>query len=162
MSPPSWCHDRTARQWTWGIPKKRTSPASPSAIRLGRGALVVVAGPSASGKSSWASEWFLDSQVVSSDRLRAVVGNHEHDLQASAHAFELLDAIVERRMTRGLVTVVDTLGMDRDRHERWLAMAHNAGRSAHLVRFETDAGDVSSEEQGARGCSTSQGVEAPS
>lgn len=108
-------------------------------IRLRADALVVVAGPSASGKSTWASAWFRPNQIVSSDQLRGVVGEHDSDLRASDDAFELLDQIVARRLKRGLLTVVDTLGMDAERHAAWIALAKAHGRPAHLVRFATDA-----------------------
>ena len=107
-------------------------------IRLRSDALVVLAGPSAAGKSAWARKWFRDGQVVSSDQLRGVVGAHEQDLRASADAFEVLDQIVDRRLARGLLTVVDTLGMDSERHARWQAMAKAYGRPAHLVTFDVD------------------------
>ena len=55
-------------------------------------------------------EHFRAAEVVSSDALRAVVGSGEHDLDASADAFALLDAIVAARVGRGLTVVVDTLG----------------------------------------------------
>jgi len=108
-------------------------------IKLTADSLVVLAGPSGSGKSAWAAETFRPSHVVSSDALRAVVGDHEHDLRASTDSFDVLDLVVERRLARGLLTVVDTLGMDPDRHESWLALAAEHGRPTHLVRFDTDA-----------------------
>lgn len=107
-------------------------------IKLTGDALVVLAGPSGAGKSMWAAEMFRPSQVVSSDALRGVVGEHEHDLRASGDSFDVLDLVVERRLARGLLTIVDTLGMDTDRHETWLAMAVKHGRPSHLVRFDTD------------------------
>ena len=76
-------------------------------------ALVVLVGPSGSGKSVWAAEHYRPHEVVSSDRLRAVVGSGEHDLDASADAFALLDQIVAARLRRGLTAVVDTLGLNR-------------------------------------------------
>lgn len=112
--------------------------AAAEVIRLPDDALVVLAGPSGSGKSSWAAEWFRPEQIVSTDRLRAVVGLHEHDLRASDDAFAVLEEIVARRLARGLLTVIDTLGMDADRLTAWLATARDHGRSAHLVRFDTD------------------------
>jgi len=108
-------------------------------IRLRADALVVLAGPSAAGKSTWADRWFRPGQIVSSDRLRGVVGEHEGDLRASDDAFVLLDQIVDRRLKRGLLTVVDTLGMDAGRRAVWLAMASKHSRPSHLVRFDTDA-----------------------
>ena len=109
------------------------------AIRLRSDSLVVLAGPSASGKSTWASRWFRPGQIVSSDELRGIVGEHEHDLRASEDAFAVLDDIVRRRLGRGLLTVIDTLGMDQDRHQTWIDLAKEHGRPTHLVRFDIDA-----------------------
>ena len=75
-------------------------------------ALVVLVGPAGSGKPTWAGQRYRPQEVVSSDELRAVVGSGEHDLDASADAFALLDQIVAARLRRGLTTVVDTLGLD--------------------------------------------------
>jgi hypothetical protein len=47
-------------------------------------ALIVLVGPSGSGKSFWAAERYRPAEVVSSDRLRAVVGSGEHHLDARA------------------------------------------------------------------------------
>lgn len=110
-----------------------------TAVRVAGDALIVLAGPSGSGKSTWADEWFRPGQVVSADRLRGVVGEHEHDLRASDDAFAVLEDIVARRLARGLLTVIDTLGMDAERQRNWLTMAVKNNRSTHLVRFDTDA-----------------------
>lgn len=108
-------------------------------IRIPSSALVVLAGPSGSGKSTWAARWFRPGQVVASDDLRGVVGEHEADLRAGTDAFDVLDLIVERRLKRGLLTVVDTLGMDAERHDKWLDLARAAKRPTHLIRWDTDA-----------------------
>lgn len=99
---------------------------------------MVLAGPSGSGKSTWAATWFRANQVVSSDGLRAVVGEHEHDQRAGSDAFDVLDMVIERRLARGLLTVVDTLGMDADRRAQWLEMARDAGRPTVLITFDTE------------------------
>jgi len=112
---------------------------TPGVVRLRGDSLVVLAGPSGAGKSSWADEWFRAGQVVSADRLRGVVGEHEQDLRASDDAFAVLDDIVAKRLARGLLTVVDTLGMDAERHRVWQEIAARHGRPTHLVRFDTDA-----------------------
>jgi len=83
-----------------------------AAVALPDPALVVLVGASAAGKSVWAAEHYRPDEVVSSDRLRALVGSGEHDLTASADAFALLDHIVAARLGRGLTAVVDTLGLD--------------------------------------------------
>src|SRR5687768_13687922 len=48
--------------------------ATTRAVRLPDPCLVVLVGVTGAGKSHWAREWFEPEQVVSSDRLRAVVG----------------------------------------------------------------------------------------
>jgi alkanesulfonate monooxygenase SsuD/methylene tetrahydromethanopterin reductase-like flavin-dependent oxidoreductase (luciferase family)/predicted kinase len=101
-------------------------------------ALVVLVGPSGSGKSVWAAEHYRPHEVVSSDRLRAVVGSGEHDLDASADAFALLDQIVAARLRRGLTAVVDTLGLDAERRRGYLGLARGSGVPAAAVLVDTD------------------------
>ncbi len=103
--------------------------------------LVVLVGPVASGKSTWARQTFAPEQIVSSDALRAVVGDSPHDLAASTDAFAVLDDIVARRMRRRLTTAVDTLGLDPAMRARWrqLAAAHHV--PAVAVVFDTPAAE---------------------
>jgi alkanesulfonate monooxygenase SsuD/methylene tetrahydromethanopterin reductase-like flavin-dependent oxidoreductase (luciferase family)/predicted kinase len=101
-------------------------------------ALVVLVGASGSGKSAWAAARYRPQEVVSSDQLRGVVGSGEHDLDASADAFALLDQIVAARLKRGLNTVVDTLGLDPARRRAQLEAARRAGLPTVAVLFDTD------------------------
>ena len=103
--------------------------------------VVVLAGPGASGKSTWAAEHFPADAVVSSDRLRAVVGAGEDDITASADAFALLDQIVAARLGRGLTTVIDTLGLDTGRRLAWLELARRHGLACVVVAFDTPAAE---------------------
>ncbi len=102
-------------------------------------ALVVLVGASGSGKSAWATARYRPQEIVSSDQLRGVVGSGEHDLDASADAFAVLDQIVTARLKRGLNTVVDTLGLDPVRRRAQLGAARRAGLPAVAVLFDTDA-----------------------
>src|SRR5689334_1670359 len=111
-------------------------------MRLPDPCLVVLAGATAAGKSAWAAEHFQPDQVVSSDRLRAVVGAGERDQRASRDAFELLDLIVAKRLARRLTTVVDTTGFDAARRRAWCALAARHGVPAHAVVFDTPAHEV--------------------
>ena len=99
-------------------------------------ALIVLVGPSGSGKSTWADRSFRPEEIISSDRLRAVVGSGENDLDASADAFSILDQMVAARLRRRLLTVVDTLGFDSDRRQRHLALARESELPAVLVVFD--------------------------
>ncbi|HEV8153768.1 MAG TPA: TIGR03560 family F420-dependent LLM class oxidoreductase [Solirubrobacteraceae bacterium] len=111
-------------------------------MRLPDPCLVVLVGPTAAGKSHWAAQWFHPDQVVSSDRLRAVVGSGERDVRASRDAFEVLDLIVAKRLARRLTTVVDTTGLDEGRRGAWRDLAERHGVPAHAVVFETPAEEV--------------------
>ena len=104
-------------------------------MRLPNDSLVVLVGPSGSGKSAWARDNFRPEQVVSSDALRALVGEGEHDQRAGGDAFELLDLVVERRLRRRLLTVVDTLGLDAGRRAQYRALAAGHGVACHAVLF---------------------------
>ncbi|MEM1332700.1 MAG: ATP-binding protein, partial [Actinomycetota bacterium] len=103
--------------------------------------LLVLVGPPASGKSTWAAEHFRPEQIVSADALRGVVGEHEFDLSASEDAFDLLDRIVAARLGRGLTTVIDTTGLDSARRAVALTAARSASVPAVAVRFTTSAAE---------------------
>lgn len=108
---------------------------------VAEGSLVVLVGPSGSGKTTWAAEHFAAEQVVSSDRLRAVVGAGEHDLSASADAFAVLDLVVQARVKRRLTTVVDTLGLDADRRRVYRELAARHGVECVAVVVDTPAAE---------------------
>ena len=108
-------------------------------MRLPAPALVVLAGPPASGKSTWAATHLRPEVVVSSDRLRALVGEGEHDQRAGTDAFDVLELVIERRLRRGLLTVVDTLGTDARRRRRWIELARANRLPVVAVVFDTPA-----------------------
>jgi protein phosphatase len=69
--------------------------------------LVILVGVSSAGKSTFAHKHFKATEIVSSDHYRNVVCDDENSLEASQDAFELVHTIVEKRLKRGLLTVVD-------------------------------------------------------
>jgi len=103
--------------------------------------LVVLVGAPASGKSTWAAENFAADEIVESDALRAVAGEHRLDLAATDDAFELLDRIIEMRSGRRLTTVVDTTGLDKQRRAGYLAVAREHDLAAVAVHFTTTAAE---------------------
>jgi len=100
-------------------------------------ALVVLIGAAGSGKSTWALGRYRRAEVVSSDDLRDVVGSGPADLDASADAFDLLERIVAARLSRGLTTVIDTLGLDAARRLAWRDAARSAGLPAVAAFVDT-------------------------
>jgi F420-dependent oxidoreductase-like protein len=111
-------------------------------LRLPDPCLIILVGATGAGKTAWAHAWFHADQVVSSDRLRAVVGAGERDQRASRDAFELLDLIVEKRLRRRLTTVIDSTGLDPKRRAAWRALAERHGVPAHAVVVDAPAAEV--------------------
>lgn len=101
--------------------------------------VVLLVGPGAAGKSTWAAANFPADAIVSSDRLRALVGAGEDDITASTDAFALLDQVVAVRLARRLTTVIDTLGLDTARRRGWLDLARRHGLPCYAVAFDTPA-----------------------
>ena len=110
--------------------------------------VVILAGPGASGKTTWAAEHFAADQIVGSDQLRALVGAGEDDIGASTDAFDLLDRVVERRLARRLTTVIDTLGMDAARRQRWRDLASANDLPCVTVAFDTPAAECRERNRG--------------
>jgi polynucleotide kinase-phosphatase len=69
--------------------------------------LVVLIGATGSGKSTFAAGQFLPTEVISSDRCRALVCDDEMDQSATADAFELVHGIAAKRLARRRLTVID-------------------------------------------------------
>lgn len=107
------------------------------ALKLPAPSLLVLVGASGSGKSTWAAEHFANTEIISSDSLRALVGAGEDDQSASAAAFDVLERIVDERLRRGLTTVIDTLGLHDESRARWISKARAAGIPVHAVVFDT-------------------------
>jgi F420-dependent oxidoreductase-like protein len=114
----------------------------PQPIVLPSPSLIVLVGPAASGKSTWAQAWFAPNQIVSSDQLRALLGEGEHDVAASTDAFALLDEVLEQRLRRRVTTVVDTLGMDAVRRVRYRELAAQAAMPCFAIAFDVPPGEL--------------------
>ncbi len=69
--------------------------------------LVLLIGSTGSGKSTFASRHFKRTEVLSSDLARAWVSDSENNQAATGDAFEVLHLILEKRLARGRLTVVD-------------------------------------------------------
>jgi len=111
-------------------------------LRLPDPCLVVLVGATGSGKSHWAARWFHPDQIVSSDRLRALVGRGERDQRASRDAFEVLDLIVAKRLQRRLTTVIDSTGLDAKRRGAWRALAERHGVPAYAVLLDASDAEI--------------------
>lgn len=86
-------------------------------------ALVVLIGPSGSGKSSFARKHFLDTEIISSDHCRALVSDDETDQSCTGDAFELLDYMASVRLRRRKLTVIDATSVQREDRAKLIRLA---------------------------------------
>jgi len=94
-----------------------------SSISIPDFALVVLIGPTGSGKSSFAQKHFLGTEIISSDYCRALVSDDETDQSCTGDAFELLNQIAGIRLRRRKLTVIDATSVQRDDRAKLVALA---------------------------------------
>ncbi len=98
--------------------------------------LVLLVGPSGSGKSSFGRKHFLPTEVVSSDFCRALVSDNENDQSATGDAFDLLHEIVRKRLVRGRLTVVDATNVQPEARKSLIALAKEFHLFAEAIVFD--------------------------
>ncbi|MDX2034380.1 MAG: ATP-binding protein [Blastocatellia bacterium] len=74
-------------------------------------ALILLIGPSGAGKSTFAARHFRATEIVSSDRCRAMLCDDEANQAVSAAAFSLLHHIARDRLALGRLTVIDATNL---------------------------------------------------
>ncbi|MEL7471604.1 MAG: polynucleotide kinase-phosphatase [Pseudomonadota bacterium] len=97
--------------------------SSPSKIAIPDFSLVVLIGPTGSGKSSFAAKHFLPTEVVSSDHCRALVSDDETSHEATGDAFDLLHYTASVRLRRRKLTVIDATSVKREDRAALVALA---------------------------------------
>lgn len=85
--------------------------------------LVVLIGPSGSGKSSFARTHFKPTEVISSDFCRGLVADDENDQSATVDAFAILHFIAGRRLAQRRLTVVDATNVQREARKPLVELA---------------------------------------
>jgi protein phosphatase len=98
--------------------------------------LVLLVGPSGSGKSTFAARSFPPTAVLSSDALRGVLADDPNDQEASAEAFRVLALLVEGRLRRRLLTIVDATNLRAQTRTGWLRLARRFGVPAVGIVFD--------------------------
>jgi protein phosphatase len=81
-------------------------------------ALVAMIGASGSGKSTLARRHFLPTEVLSSDFFRGLVSDDENDQSSTRDAFDALYYMLEKRLARGRLTVVDATNVRAEDRKR--------------------------------------------
>ena len=108
-----------------------------------------------------AGDNFRSDQIVSTDGLRELVGVGQHDQRAGHDAFDILHLVLERRLKRGLTTVVDSLGLDDAMRADWIEMARRRDRPVQVVAFDVAARECRARQQAARSTRPIEGADEP-
>ncbi len=95
----------------------------PKRIRLTRPSVVVLCGPAACGKSTFAARHFRPTQIISSDRARALVCDDEKDQRFQTQAFTLLHCLIEQRLSINRLCVVDSTALTQQARQSLLDLA---------------------------------------
>ena len=77
-------------------------------VRLVPGTLVVTVGAAGSGKTTLVERQFPAETIVSADRIRHELGGDAAIQDLDAHVWRVLLSRVHARLSRGLLTVVDS------------------------------------------------------
>jgi len=91
--------------------------------------LVLLVGPSGSGKSSFSRKHFLKTEVISSDYCRGLVSDDENDQSATRDAFEVLNFIAGKRLAAGRLTVIDATNVQPEARRPLIDLA----RKHHVI-----------------------------
>jgi protein phosphatase len=92
-------------------------------ITLPELSLVVLMGPSGSGKSVFATTHFRPTEVLSSDYCRGLVSDDENDQAATNDAFEVLHFVARKRLAAGKLTVIDATNVQPEARKPLVALA---------------------------------------
>jgi protein phosphatase len=104
-------------------------------IELPTPALIALCGSAASGKSTWARARFADTEIVSSDNLRAAMTDDPSDQSIHDEVFDVLQRIVDVRLRKLRLCVVDATNLHPHARAPLLRLAAQHRVPAVLVRF---------------------------
>jgi len=105
-------------------------------VRLVRPSVVVLCGPAACGKSTFAARHFRSTQIISSDQARALVSDDERDQRFSTQAFALVHFLVEQRLGINRLSVVDSTALTAASRQSLLELARRYRVPAVVLLFD--------------------------
>ena len=104
-------------------------------IQLPEFSMVLLVGPTGSGKSTFARRNFAATEVVSSDQCRAAVADDPHSQAASRDAFELLHHILAIRLRNRRLSVVDATNLQPEHRRTLLDIAQENDCRSYAIAF---------------------------
>lgn len=99
--------------------------------------LVVLIGASGSGKSTFARQHFKPTEILSSDYFRGLVSDDENDQASTPDAFDALYYLLDKRLSRGRLTVVDATNVRKEDRQRLIEHARKFHCLAVAIVIDT-------------------------
>ena len=100
-------------------------------------ALLVLCGPAASGKTTFATSRFIPTSIVSSDYCRALVCDDETNQGVNREAFDVFYFILQKRMSLGRFSVADSTALHAGARYKLREVSRRFGYYACLLIFNT-------------------------
>lgn len=113
-----------------------TNNAGEKPLRLLRPSIVVLCGPAACGKSTFAARHFRPTQIISSDWARACICDDERDQRYNAQAFALVHFLVEQRLMVNRLCVVDSTALTTQARRKLVELAKKHHVPTTLLLFD--------------------------
>ncbi|QVK17433.1 metallophosphoesterase [Mycoplasmatota bacterium] len=92
-------------------------------IKIPKFSLVILIGPSSSGKTTFAKNHFKDSEIISSGYCRYLLSDDENNQTVSKEAFELMLYLIDKRLSLRKLTVVDATNVLENTRYKLLELA---------------------------------------
>ncbi|HVA00762.1 MAG TPA: AAA family ATPase [Terriglobia bacterium] len=105
-------------------------------IRVIRPSVVVLCGPAACGKSTFAGRHFRPTQIISSDFCRALVCDDERDQRYHQQAFALAEFLISQRLSINRLCVVDSTALTPGARKSLLETGRKFGVRVELFMFD--------------------------
>jgi protein phosphatase len=115
--------------------RENTLDTGGNSLRILRPSIVVLCGPAACGKSTFAQRHFRPTQIISSDWARALVCDDERDQRFNTQAFALVHFLVEQRLTLNRLCVVDSTALTSQARKDLLDLARKCQVPTTLLLF---------------------------
>ncbi len=109
--------------------------SAPASISVAARTLLVLCGPAASGKSTFASQRFAPSVTVSSDYCRELICDDSNNQHVNRDTFDLFYYIINKRMRLSRFTVADSTALQPEARHRLLELARRHDYATCLLIF---------------------------
>src|SRR5262245_44623475 len=115
---------------------RRLSSLDLLSLQIPDPSLVLLIGPSGAGKSTFAARHFKQTEIISSDRCRAMVCDDESDQSVNGAAFGMLHHLARVRLAARRLSVIDATNLETQARRRLLRIATDNGLPSVAIVFD--------------------------